>query len=584
MINTPFLEVMLKSWMGSLKKTTLCLSVLFLITFTPLLFPVSSNSSNPSVNLFHVIEVKNGGLMVVNDTVTIENTGNEPISSFKMGIPSGFKENVDHVSFRSQQGEVLNLLEDVSLGGDGIYGFEVEFPEPVNIGETYVFTMTCVYSDTIWSEVDYGICIAIFPKYPSLPFEAVECNSSIIVQDEVTVYDSIWGGLKSNITSPLPAFNNETGFVSFSEAIYLIGCDWAIREIIIDSSARINFKDTYHLTNMGSNVLSSLTFTLPRDAGDMVAYDTFFGEIEVTSKKYSEQTVATVTFRHPGITPSYLELTPPGNYTFTLSYSLPALSHLTQTDMWNYRFEMLFFENFEYVIRDLTVKISPPEGAEFVSYSNLEGEVIKESSHQTLTYALKDVTPFDDLNTVFEYKYVIFWAAYRPVLWLGFTIAIIGAIVILRRRGEPTAPSLPAKDMRVLHAFTDVSSEISALRTDLKSLEEEYDQKRIRKKLYRRRKRTLQQQLHRSSRALQSLKKEVMLLDPRLKDVVHQIEVAETELETMHSNAQKIKIQYHSGRISRKAYEDLLEEYEKRSNDAQRSIDEAIMKLRSELR
>jgi hypothetical protein len=570
-----------------LKKNAICLSVLFLITFTPLIFPVYSNSSTPSVNLVHVIEVKNGGLMVVNDTVIIENTGNEPISSFKIGIPSGFKESLDHVSVRSQQGDVLNLLEDISFGGEGIHGFEVEFPEPVNVGEIYEFTITCVYSATIWSEAEYQIYIAIFPKYPSLQFNAVNCNSTIILPEEVTVYDSIWsfwGEPQSNVTSPLPAFNNETGFVTFSEPIHLIACEWAVREIIIDSSAKINFKDTYHLTNMGRNVLPSLTFTLPHDAEDIIAYDTFFGEITVTSRKSSEQTIATVTFRHPGITPSYLGFTPPGNYTFTLSYSLPALSHLTQTGMWDFRLETLFFENFEYVIRDLAVKISPPEGAEFVSYSNPEGELIKEGSQQTLTYALKDVTPFDDLSTIIEYKYVIFWAAYRPVLWLGFAIAIMGAIVVLRRRGEPAVSPLPTKDMRVLNAFIDVSSEISALRTELKSLEEEYDQKKIRKKLYRRRRRTLQHQLHNSSRELQILKKEVVKFDPRLKDTVHKIEVAESELETMHSNLKKIKTQYNSGRISKQAYEDLREGYEKRSNDAQRHIDEAIMRLRSEIR
>ena len=522
--------------------------------------------------------------MVINDTVTIENTGNEPILSFKIGIPSGFKENLNHISIRSQKGEVLNLLEDVSFSDEGIYGFEVEFPEPVNVGETYAFIMTFVYSATIWSEAEYQIYIAIFPKYPSLQLPAVKCNSTIIVPEEVTVYDSIWGGLRSNVTSPLPALNNETGFVSFSEPIHLIECEWATREIIIDSSAKINFKDTYHLTNMGRNVLSSLTFILPKDAEDIVAYDKFFGEITATSQKSSERTLTKVTFRHPGITPSYLGLTPPGNYTFTLSYNLPAISHLTQTGMWNYRLEVLLFENFEYVIRDLTVNISPPEGAEFISYSNLNGEVTKEGNKQTLTYDFQDVTPFDNLNTVIEYKYMIFWAAYRPVLWLGLAIAIIGAVVILRRSGERAAPPLPVKDVRVLQAFTDVSSEISALRTEMKSLEEEYDQKRIRKKLYRRRRRTLQQQLHNSSRELQSLKKEVVMLDPRLKDTVNQIEVAEAELETMHSNVQKIKMQYHSGRISRKAYEDLREEYEKRSNDAQRSIDEAIMRLRSELR
>lgn len=559
---------------------------MFLLSFASFTFPVSSNS-NPTVKLLHEIEIKNGGLLIVNDTVIIENDGNEPLNTFKIGLPSGFIENLDHVSVRSSDDQLLDFVEDVDFGVEGIYGFEVNLPRSVDVGETFNFTMTCVFSELIWSESAYAIYIAIFPKYPSLQYEAAECNSTIILPEEVNVYDSIWrlnGAVaKTNYTQPLPAYMNQTGFISFSDPIHIIACEWAMREIIIDSSAQITFKDTYHLTNLGRSVLPSLTFMLPGDADNIIAYDTFFGEITVTSGTSQINTIATVAFRHPGITPAYLGLTPPGNYTFTISYKLPANTYLDQLDTWNYRFETLFFENFEYTVKDLTVKIVLPEGGEFISYSNSEGKISKTGYQEILIYELKDVTPFDDMDVTVEYTYLIFWSAFRPVLWLGLAIILVGAVVMIKRRGRPPTPPLSVKDVRVIRAFINVNNETTALRSELKSLEKDLERRRIQKKRYKRRRGIILQQLRSLDREHSVLKREIISKEPSLREAIHQIEVAETELETVRLNTNKLRTQYRSGRISKKAYEELLKEYEKRSDRAQTKVDEAIMRLQREL-
>ena len=559
---------------------------MFLLSFASFTFPVSSNS-NPTVKLLHEIEIKNGGLLIVNDTVIIENDGNEPLNTFKIGLPSGFIEYLDHVSVRSSDDQLLDFVEDVDFGVEGIYGFEVNLPRSVDVGETFNFTMTCVFSELIWSESAYAIYIAIFPKYPSLQYEAAECNSTIILPEEVNVYDSIWrlnGAVaKTNYTQPLPAYMNQSGFISFSDPIHIIACEWAMREIIIDSSAQITFKDTYHLTNLGRSVLPSLTFMLPGDADNIIAYDTFFGEITVTSGTSQINTIATVAFRHPGITPAYLGLTEPGNYTFTISYKLSANAYLDQLDTWNYRFETLFFENFEYTVKDLTVKIVLPEGAEFISYSNSEGKISKTGYQEILIYELKDVTPFDDMDVTVEYTYLIFWSAFRPVLWLGLAIILVGAVVMIKRRGRPPTPPLSVKDVRVIRAFINVNNETTALRSELKSLEKDLERRRIQKKRYKRRRGIILQQLRSLDREFSVLKREIISKEPSLREAIHQIEVAETELETVRLNTNKLRTQYRSGRISKKAYEELLKEYEKRSDRAQTKVDEAIMRLQREL-
>lgn len=576
-----------------MKKTTACLLiVMFLLVFVSSSSNVSSSLSNPSIKLLHIIDVKNGGLLIVNDTVMIDNNGDKPLDNFRIGFPEHFRQALDSVSAYSYSGEALSVAENVSLGGQGIYGFQVNLTKPVDVGEKYNFTITFVFSRLVWMESSIGAYVALFPEYPSIPYEATECNVTVMLPTGVTIYGSIWVYNGTAVTSisarQLPPYSNATGYVSFSDPnsiMLLISCDWARRVITLDASAQITIEDTYHLCNIGYVALTSLNFFLPKDASKIIAYDTFFGQIGVTSRTVANQTVAVVTFRNPGLTPQ-------GNYTFTLEYILPAKSpYLTHEGVWDYQLKTRFFENLEYTIRKLTVEIVPPEGAVFLSYPRvrtqypaLNGNLNKEGYQESLTYKLYNVTLFQDLNLAIEYRYIIFWSAYRPTLWLSLIVAIVCSVLVIRRRGRAPTPRLSEKNLQVLRAFIETCSERAALRSELKSSEENFDMGKMRKKEYKRRQGILQQQLRDLDRQFVLLKRNVQSMEPRFKEVVRQIEVAETEIESARLNISKLKTQYRSGSLSKESYEKLRGDYERRFDRAQTAIDDAILRLRGEIR
>jgi len=577
-----------------LKKTTASLLiVMVLLVFASSSSNVISSSSTPSIKLLHVIEVKNGGLLIVNDTVMIDNNGDKPLDNFRIGFPEYLRQALDSVSAYSYSGEALSVVENVSLGGQGIYGFQVNLTKPVDVGEKYNFTITFVFSRLVWMESSIGAYVALFPEYPSIPYEATECNATVILPTGVTLYNSIWEYDGTAVTSisarQLPPYWNVTGYVSFSDSLLLISCDWAKRVIVLDSSAQIIFEDTYHLSNVGYVSLTSMTFFLPKDAKDIEGYDAFFGEIKVTSNIVANQIVATV---DRSVDPRFPGVDPGGNCTFTLRYVVPAESpYLTREGMWDYRLETKFFENLQYTIRELTVEIVPPEGAVFLSYPRvrtqypaLNGNLNKEGYQESLTYKLYNVTMFQDLNLAIEYRYIIFWSAYRPTLWLSIAIAAICSVLVIRRRSRPPTHRLPEKNLQVLKAFVEICSERAALRSEYNSSEENFDVGKMRKKEYKRRQGILQQQLRDLDRQFVLLKRDVQSIEPRFREVVRQIEVAETEIESSRLNISKLKTQYRSGSLSKEAYEKLRDDYERRSDRAQTAVDDAILRLRGEIR
>ena len=86
-------------------------------------------------------------------------------------------------------------------------------------------------------------------------------------------------------------------------------------------------------------------------------------------------------------------------------------------------------------MRKLVITLTLPEGAEFTSIPSL-GAVQKNVFQETMTFAYYNVTPFQDLSQEATYEYTIFWASFRPTLWVGTAVAILGILALLWARYE----------------------------------------------------------------------------------------------------------------------------------------------------
>lgn len=546
-----------------------------------------TDTSKPYVEVRRLVEVRDWGLVVINDSVSIVNNGSTPISNFQVGFPSGLSQHLDYVFARTELGEALEIARSVDMGQTGIEGVDITLLRPIDVDEEYNFTVTYVFSDLVRLaiEADTMVYAAVFPMYPAIVFDAVSCNVTVILPEETLLSKSSWeeGGapVLSHVEETLPAYSNETGFVSFSGPMKSLECEFAKREVVFDSSGQIYFYDSFRLRNRGIDAISTMSFTLPKGAYDVVAYD-YFGELETTLREDEETGIpkATVRLRHPSLRGSpFFDAC-----FFTLKYVVPTKQYVNHTDFWDYMFEIEYFSNFHWTIRELTFEIALPEGGDFVDIYDTQGNITKNGYQSVLTCRMRDVTPFHDLGVKVTYKYIIFWSAFRPTIWIGLAISVLCAIIVFRRvRGVPTR-LMPPETLDLLRDFIDMCDERVALRSELESLEDDYHRGGVRKKDYKRRVKAIEKQRFSLNKEFVELKKKLRRVQPRFADAVRRMEMAETEIETARASIRRLEVRSRREEISRDAFERLVDEYEKRIDRAKTTIDDVVMELKGEIR
>ncbi|MDH5771253.1 MAG: hypothetical protein OEZ25_08205, partial [Candidatus Bathyarchaeota archaeon] len=77
------------------------ISSLCLLSLTPHVnaetWPPPPVTLKPRVEVTRLVEVRDWGLVVINDTISIVNNGSAPISKFQVGFPSNFSQHLDYV-------------------------------------------------------------------------------------------------------------------------------------------------------------------------------------------------------------------------------------------------------------------------------------------------------------------------------------------------------------------------------------------------------------------------------------------------------------------------------------------------------
>ena len=84
------------------------------------------------------------------------------------------------------------------------------------------------------------------------------------------------------------------------------------------------------------------------------------------------------------------------------------------------------------------------------------------------------------------------------------------------------------------------------------------------------------------SKDLADLRETIRRSGPRYADIIRQLEIAEARLEEAEAGIRRVRSRYRRGEISREAYRRLLEEHEKRVDEANLKIEGALLRLREE--
>jgi len=601
-----------------LKRATLTLlllafSLLLFLTLTT--FPVHATTAGidiVSLNNFqikhvnHEVQIWNGGMVTINDTISLSPKPDENstlLSSFSMGFPFRYKPNLDYCFAynTSNPNQRFEITLDTGLGRIGFYGINVVFPEGTSIGpgSSYSFTVFFVFSNLISSEAETGENVTNvyfdldFPTYPSFLQNASSCDVTVTLPENSSLVGSSFDfkGFIYNLfergphtvlnhtRSPLAEFSLESDMIEFTSegTISLINANEMSREITLNEWGQISFSDFYYITSKGDKDVLSVAFRLPAGASGVSARD----ELGSLSPPTLENET---TYLYRLILRTALKKS--DTIKFTITYQLPWEKYVNQYDWSDFSLKPVFFEHYNWTIRKLSVKVSLPEGAEFQSSSVSPDSLQKSVLQETLTFAFYNVTPFQSLALDISYRYLMFWASFRPMLWIG-ALVVVGCVVAFAWRGiAPKAPAIPVIPVppKDLERFVDAYEEKTTVLRELELIEEQLRKGKIPRRRYKVRRKTLEGRLSVLSRDLADLREKIRAASSRYATIMSQVEMAETMLEGAETDIRRVEARYRSGALSKGAYQRLLEEYYRRREKAKVTIDGVLLRLREEIR
>ncbi len=519
----------------------------------------------------HEVKIFYNGYILINDTIKINgNMGN----FFLIGFPYKYAPYVlrymayDIADFAQQ----YNVVSDVPLDNRmGFYGFNVTLnPQPRN----GVFSVIFVLSNSLLRQntENTNLYTLDFPAYPSLTVDALSCNASVVLPSNAKFVSGTGTVNATNYSAnrALSRFTYEPANMTFqltTDDIQLFTVMEFKREIIVYSMGEIAVSDSYYIRNDSPQQMTSVKVALPPNASNVRVED------EIGRK--GKITLGTVSLTLP---------VESGKSTrFIVRYNLPKGTGFT------------FFQEINYYIEKASIAITLPEGAKITSLSpnsvlpiGTYG-VSRDVFQEKVTISKQSVLPLDGFTLELVYDYNPLWLAFRPTLWI-WAIAVFGcAIVAIWKRSKvpEVAVAVPTVAVRLspetLRKFVESYEEKRRITSDLKSLEVAASKGRIPRQRYKVQRKTLETRLAALSRSLDDLKLKLRSAGGRYAELMHQLEVAETELNEVESNIKSIEARHRRGALTLEAYRKLLADYESRRGKAEITISGILLRIREEI-
>jgi hypothetical protein len=342
------------------------------------------------------------------------------------------------------------------------------------------------------------------------------------------------------------------------------------REITLNQGGSILIEDTYSITNL-EDAVDVVGIGYPEDAYNIKVRDEM-GNLDVSKTSG----ILSISLRQNVFTDQSL--------TLVATFNLPWGSYITQQNGMEYKLSSTFYEEFDYTVGELTVAVKLPEGAQFQSSTPNPQNTNTNSLKDTVTFTVSDVTPTDDLNFEINYSYLLFWSSLYPTVWVGVLVVIVSAFAILWKAPKPSTAMVipvPPDDLR---KFVNVYEEKTRIKSEVESMQSRLRKGKISRRRYKVRKKMLDGRLSTISRDLSSLHDSIRSAGPKYANMMRQLEVAEANLEGAERDIQRVENRYRRNEVSKGAYGKLMDEYKRRSEEAESTIDGIILRLKAEIR
>jgi len=574
-----------------LRKTTALLLISFLSLISiSLLAPHNTHATTPSQiqidKIDHIVTPIYGGLLLINDTIKISpTTENATIENLAIGFPQKYKTNLRYaIAYNTENpNEQLDVTLDTGLGVVGYYGLTVTFPTEVRdllySGQSYTFTVVFIFSDLITSSnQEFTIN---FPVYPSLVQEASTCNVTVVIPKNANYTTSnfpfkatqIKGQYYLNYTkSPLPKLAQVSAQASFvaKDNFAVFSVKKLTREITIDENKHISVTELFVVKSKTAFTVDKVRLQLPKDSGNVSAFNELGKKISANFPE-NETNVYEIS----------LSLVENQSTSFKIVYGLPRENHLIQQDSQTYQLNLNLSKYLRIIPETFTVKIIFPEGAVVQSFPQQTFNIQRDVFQDMVSVSLSNITWLQNEPLSFTYSYSIFWASFRPTLWVT-ALVIIGSVIALvwRRPKAPVPVSIVLVPRKTLNDFVDTYEEKKKILSELEQVKRKAQRGKISRRRYKVRKTTLENRLSTLSRRLIELRQKIMSGGAKYADIMRQLEVAETELDNIEADIKRIEVRFKRGEISAQTYRRLIENDLRRREKAKTTIDGVLLRLR----
>jgi hypothetical protein len=563
--------------------TALAIVALILVSLPLLVKTVKAQ--NPDYVIDHVdqvISLMHNGYVFINDTIQMNGTAPD---GFQIGFPAKYGAHVLRcMAYNSTDNFDVNL--NVPLNNSfGFFGVEIDFPQ----GTPQTFNVGFVLSNSLLSQNAQNVSVFTldFPAFPSLTRTATTCNSSIAIKNAEYISGTVEAFNYTFANGALPAFTYQPANVTFQLAgsgVQLFEVKELKREIRINGAGEIEGADNYFITSKAPVSISSFEVALPLNASKISAQDQFGRKLATPTLADAKTNLYRITLL--STLESYKSTR------FTVKYSLPATIYSKQKSASQFDSSFPLFQNLNCYVGQASVSLVLPEGAKIIAQNtSAVGNygIVKGIFQETVTISKQGMISLDKGAIEITYEYNLLWLSFRTTLWM-WALTIVGcAVVVVARRPKATvAVALPKVAVSFspekIRSFVDSYEEKRKLTAEIKSLEAGVRKGKIPRRRYKVQKKISETRLETLDRGLMDSKQRLRAMGGRYADLMHQLEVAETEINEVEANIVSIEARHRRGDLSLEAYRKLLADYERRREKAETTISGILIRLREEIR
>jgi uncharacterized protein (UPF0335 family) len=355
------------------------------------------------------------------------------------------------------------------------------------------------------------------------------------------------------------------------------------QDIVLDPWGNLFYYFTYDLSNFEESIIYEFDLQLPKEAEDVTVYDEM-GILFYDLTEGENGINATILLRYP-LRGVINEIVFNDSCSFTVKYRGNVQNIVTDLDSWDqFRLQTTVSANLNWTIEDYVVTITLPEGAKSLQTTPPNVDIVHNIFTQSLSFTFQNVTSLTAHALSVDYDYLFLWSVFRPGLWIGILVLIIGGFTVIRRRRRSVSSVVIRKNVALLQSFVETCDRRLMVRSELNSLEELLDEKRIGKKDYNRRKRILAQRVQVLNKALIKLATGVKQEDPKYRTFIERIERSEQEITSVTREITHLQNQFRSRKISKKNYRTTKRKYHQRLDRATAELEGILFELKAEAR